>query len=180
MIGPIAVFISLNRRLRQLRCAGFHHERVLQRVPGRVSRAVSTRLIVSLVVADQMLRNSKSNVALQPLVTDDEDLRNEGLVVRLASEEMQGGGPIRVPVLRAKEFTARPVGWDRIPRRFYRSEREPSFDICNELSSEVHVRLARVLILVQANGRSLPDVDLHAGNRPALRIADRALHKQSG
>jgi hypothetical protein len=44
------------------------------------------------------------------------------------------------------------VGWDRIPCRFYRSEREPSFDICNELSSEVHVRLARVLILVQANG----------------------------
>jgi hypothetical protein len=135
---------------------------------------------VSLVVADQMLRNSKNNVALQPLVTVDEDLRDKSLVVRLVGEEMQVCGPIRVPDLRAKEFTARTVGWDRIPCRFYRSEREPSFDICNEFSSEVHVRLARVLILVQANGRSLPDVDLHLSDRQALRVADRAVYKQSG
>ena len=41
-----------------------------------------------------------------------------------------------------------------------------------ELAAQVHVGLGRVLVLVEAFGRGLPDVDLGVGDRLAVAVVD--------
>ena len=53
-----------------------------------------------------------------------------------------------------------------------------AFAVGDELAAQVHVGLGRILVLVEALRRRLPDVDLRAGDGPPGRVLEPGLHEQ--
>src|SRR5713101_4074486 len=87
--------------------------------------------------------------------------------------------PKVVPVLGVQESAHRTVCRYGIPCRLDASEAEFSIGVCRKLAPQVHLRLFGVLILIQADRRRVPDIDLGSGNRPAFLIAHPTFEEQS-
>ena len=90
----LAAGFAGDRRLGQLGAAGFHDERVVERVP----RAVHVRgggglVVVAQVVADEVAGDAELHVGLDVRIVRGVDLRDERLEAVLAGEEMQMRGP---------------------------------------------------------------------------------------
>lgn len=125
-----------------------------------------------------MARDAEDDIALEPLVLSHEDLGDEGLVALLEAEEVQVRRPIRLAPLRAQQFPDRAIGRDGVAGRPDRAERETTVGIGLELAPQVHVGLPVILVLVEPDGRGLPDIDLHAGDGGAIDIDDLAIDEE--
>src|SRR5262249_21997516 len=116
-LRPLAARLAGDRRARQLGAAGFHHERVRERIP-RPFDVARWRLlaVVAHVIADEMARDAELHVGLDELVVRDVELRDQRLEAVLAGEEMKMRRAHIVPALRAQEVPGRAVDRDRIAR----------------------------------------------------------------
>src|SRR5690242_13382525 len=92
--------LSLDRRNRQLGLAGFHDERVLQRIPGGL-HAVRRRLsgIMPFEIADKLACNAEYRIGFEILIVIDEDLGDQCLEALLVSQKVKMSGPIGMALL---------------------------------------------------------------------------------
>ena len=83
-----------------------------------------------------------------------------------------------VPPLGAQQFSDRSPDRDRIPGRLHAAERDMALAVGDELAAQVHIGLRRILVLVEAFRRRLPDVDFGPGNGPAGSVPEPCLDEQ--
>src|SRR5262245_10520357 len=83
-----------------------------------------------------------------------------------------------VPALRAQEVAGRPVDRDGIAGGLYAAKADATLRVGEELAAQVHVGLRGVLVLVEAFGRGVPDIDLRANDRIAHAVAERGVDGQ--
>ncbi len=172
-LRPLALRLATDRRSRQLGAAGFHNESVREQVPRSLHVWRGRRLVlVPDVVADEMAGDAELHVGLQELVVLHVDLRDQRLEAVLAGEEVQVRRPHVVPALGAQEIAGRAIDRDRIAGRLHAAKTDVAFSVGEELAAQVHVGLHRVLVLVEAFRRRMPDVDLGAGDRIAFAVAE--------
>ena len=79
-----------------------------------------------------------------------------------------------VASLRSQKVARRAVDWDRVTGRLNRAEAEPPVLVGDELAPQVHIRLTRILVLVQTLARGVPDVDLGVRDRASIQVDHRA------
>ncbi len=84
----------------------------------------------------------------------------------------------RVAALSEQQLLGRPVRRHRIAGRLDRAVAELALVIGEELAAQVPFGLGRVLVLVQADGGSVPDVDFRPGHRAAHAIDHLAGEEQ--
>src|SRR4051794_7759879 len=77
-----------------------------------------------------------------------------------------------VAALCAKQLPRWPFDRDRIAGRLHTAERNVSILVAEELAAQVHVGLRRILVLVEAFGRRMPDIDLGAFDGLALPVPE--------
>jgi hypothetical protein len=172
-LRPLAAGLAGDRRPRQFGAARFHDEAVLERIPCALDVGRRRFLVlVADVVADEMARDAELHVGVDELVVRDVELRDQCLEAVLAGEEMQMRRPHVVPPLRAQEIAGRPVDRDRIARGLHAAKADVALRIGEELAAQVHVGLDRILVLVEAFRRGVPDVDLRAYDRIAFGVAE--------
>ena len=147
---------------------------------GRGVRLMSGTLIVAqvavalvlLVGAGLLLRSFQRVLTIDPGF-DPAQL----LTARVAlSADYRGDGPDGA--VRAQQFAGRSADRDRVTGRLDALERDVAALVGEELAAQVHVRLPGVLVLIEALGRGLPDVDLGALDRRAGAVAEPGLHQQ--
>src|SRR5258706_14928990 len=88
---------------------------------------------------------------------------------------MQMCRPVRMALLGAQQVAAGTIGRLRVAGRAYAAEEIVALDIGQKTPAQIHLRLGLVLVLVKADRRSLPDIDLNTGQRLAVDIANLAL-----
>ncbi len=125
-----------------------------------------------------MARDAELHVGVDELVVGDVELRDQRLVAVLAGEEMKMRRPHVVPALRAQEISRRSIDRDRVARRLHAAKADMAVGVGEEFAAQVHVGLHRVLVLVEAFGRGVPDVDLRAHDRIALGVAEEGVDEQ--
>src|SRR5215211_954539 len=150
-VGPFALRLPGDRRLWQARRPILHDERMRERIPrpddiGRRRRLV----VVALVVADEMAGDAELHVGVETRIVVDVDLRDQRLEPVLGGEEMQVRGAHVVAALRAQELAHRAVDGNRVAGRLDAAEAEAAVAVGDELAAQVHVRLHRVLVLIES------------------------------
>ena len=87
--------------------------------------------------------------------------------------------PERVAALRPQQAADHAVGRDRVAGGLDRAEPEAAVRVGRELAAQVHLGLLRVLVLVEADRRGVPDVDLGArrSGRP-VAVEDARIHEE--
>src|SRR5262245_34711885 len=89
-LRPLAARLAGDRRPRQLGAAGFHHERVLERIPRSFDVGRRRLLaVVAHVIAHEMARDAELHVGFDELVVGDVELRDQRFETVLAGEEMK-------------------------------------------------------------------------------------------
>jgi hypothetical protein len=78
---------------------------------------------------------------------------------------------------RPQQVADRPVHRHRIARGLDRAELEAPGGIGDEAAAQVHVGLRRILVLVEAFGARVPDVDLGAFDRPPFAVDHLGAHE---
>ena len=82
-----------------------------------------------------------------------------------------------MPILRLEKPPHDGVGRDWVADHLDRAEPEPPVRISRELAAQV-IRLLRVLVLVKADRRGVPDIDLRTGDRTPGLIHHARIHEQ--
>ena len=158
------------RRLRQARLAGLDHERELQPV-------AAVRLL--LVIADQRLGDAELAVGLEVRVLRVVDLRSDGLEAGLVDQKVQVRGAHVVALLRGEQRARRSVGRHRVAGGLDAGEAERAVLARGELAAQVHLGLRRVLVLVEADGGGMPDVDLCLLNRLTSPVTNPSFERKT-
>jgi len=91
---------------------------------------------------------------------------------------MQMRRSIGVPLLRRQQAPHHAVGRNGVAHHLDGAEPEAALGVGDELSAQVHVRLAGILILVETDRGGVPDIDVRAGDRIARPIDDAAGDEQ--
>ena len=86
--------------------------------------------------------------------------------------------PVGMATLGAQKFAGGAVGGHGIAGGLDRAEPEPPVLLREETPAQVHVGLVGILVLVEANRRGLPHIDLDARDGPSLGVGDAAVHEQ--
>ena len=123
---------------------------------------------------DQAVLHAEYRVRIEIFIAGDEHVRGHRLEAFRADDEVDVGGTHRVATEGGQHLSHRSVGRDRIGRRLHRAEEEAAVGAGGEQAAKVHLRLAGVLGIVETVGRSLPDVEQGAGDRPAVLIEHTA------
>src|SRR5262252_9570979 len=170
---PLAAGFAADGRARPFGDAGLDAERVVERVPCSGDIRCGRRLIVMAnVMPNECARHAELAIGLKVRVIVRIDLRNVCLEPRLVDQKMQMRRAHVGTALGAQQIAHRPVHRYRIAGRLDTAERDVSVGVGGELAAQVHVGLHRVLILVISFRRRMPNIDLGAGNRLALRVLD--------
>jgi hypothetical protein len=154
---------SLDRWIGENRVASLHDKAVTQCVPRRAN-AGRGRLafVMPAIVSDQRARYPEHDIGFEVFVIINEDLGDERLVPFLESQEVDMRRPKGMSVLGAQHLTDRAVRRDWVACRLDGPKGETTGIVGGEFSAQVHVGLRVVLILIKADRRGLPDVDLDA------------------
>src|SRR4051812_14546224 len=156
------VYFLADRRLGKPGFAGLELERVLQLVAFALLHEI----------ADQRLRHAELRVGLEMRILGIVDLRGDGLVSRLVDEEVQVRRPHVVALLRREQRARRAVDGHGIARWLHAPETERTIALRGKDAAQVHLRLLRILVLIEPGRRGLPDVDLGVGDGLSLHIRD--------
>src|SRR6516162_9796617 len=80
--------------------------------------------------------------------------------------------------LRAEQLAGGTIDWNGVSSRFHAAEADAAILVGEEFAAQVHVGLDRILVFIKAFRRRMPDIDLGADDRLALRIPEREMGEQ--
>ena len=135
-------------------------------------------VVVASVIAHQHTRHAEDHVVVDMRIVGDKNLGDQRLIARLIAHHVQVRRPIGFATLRPQEVADWAVGGDGIACGLDRAELKDAVLAGAQPSAEVHLGLVRILVLVEADRRGMPDIDLHLWHRPALRVAEMPGNKQ--
>ena len=179
--GGLANRLRRHRRRGQPRLAGLDHERVVEGVPGLGHVRRRGRLVTGLVphvVDDERAGDAELRVGVEHRVVVAVQLRGDRLEAGLVDHRVDVRRAERVPLERGEQVAGRAARRYRVAGRLDAAEREGTVLIGDEAAAQVPLGLVRVLVLVQAVRRGVPDVDLGAGHRVAVGVHHRACEEQ--
>ena len=130
-----------------------------------------------LEVHDQTVLHRKHSIIVNVLVPPIEYLRDQRLVARRADDEVNVRRAHGVAVEQLEQLAGRAVIRDGVARRPQAVQRVFAVGAGVEAAAQVHVRLLRVLLLVQTVRGRVPDVEFGAlDGLAADEVGDRAEH----
>lgn len=135
--------------------------------------------LAGLEVDEEVVLDGEDGVGLQPGVVTGVELGGAALVVGVGDHDVDVGGPHGVPVHELEELVRGAVGGQAVGRGVVAVEPVPALLVGAELGAEVVGSLVvRVLEIVLAVGRRLPDVEDGAGDGLAgQEVRDSAVHE---
>src|SRR3974390_1293419 len=88
-------------------------------------------------------------------------------------------GPVMMAPGGTHQIADRAVDRDRIAGWFHAAKPEVALRVGHELAPQIHRRLLGILLLVEAFGRGMPDVDLGAFDRLAFFVLPPPVYEQA-
>src|SRR3712207_969274 len=106
------------------------------------------------------------------------DLRDQHLVPWFVDERVKVRRPVRVAILCLEEPPNDSISRNGVANHFHGAEPETTVFVGRELATEVHLRLLGILVLVQAHGGGMPDVDFGANDGVSGSILDTGIDEK--